>query len=295
MLDGKRFIFIGNSFVYYGQTVLNKGYANETALSQQTRDEDRGYFYELCRANGAKVHVTNWTFGGHTLSDIFGDACGHSGYCSGKNHLSYLTDRVYDYVVISEGTGDFPDFLDTVHGVMEVFRAANPAVKFVYLCHTSSHLNRHTGAPTAAVLNALKTLDAEGVIVVDWGKLSWDLINGDVTVPGGTLTYNKNSLIVNQSENDGYHPNLLAGYLTSLMTYCAITGENAAGQPYDFYKKAYTVGKETVTMQSFIEKYYRTGETTNFDQAFASPAEMAGLQQLAARYLAEKAYLNYHY
>ena len=41
---------IGNSFTYYGKCVLQKG---RTVLEQEPRDNDKGYFYRLCKSDGA--------------------------------------------------------------------------------------------------------------------------------------------------------------------------------------------------------------------------------------------------
>ena len=49
MLDGKKIIFIGDSFVYYGQVVLN---------GSASRYNDKGYFYQLCKSMGAEVITT---------------------------------------------------------------------------------------------------------------------------------------------------------------------------------------------------------------------------------------------
>ena len=45
-LDGKRVIFIGNSYVYYGRTVINK---STSVMTQAERDNDMGFFYQLCK------------------------------------------------------------------------------------------------------------------------------------------------------------------------------------------------------------------------------------------------------
>lgn len=89
MLDGKKFIFIGNSFTHYGGTVIAK---TCDILHQPLRTNDDGYFYNLCKLNGAETAVTCWCYGGHRLKDIFGDVCevSHKS-CLGQNHMSYLT------------------------------------------------------------------------------------------------------------------------------------------------------------------------------------------------------------
>ena len=53
-LNGKRILFIGDSFLFSGKAVLtNKG---ET---QQERQGDVGYFYQICKANQMDVEVTD--------------------------------------------------------------------------------------------------------------------------------------------------------------------------------------------------------------------------------------------
>ena len=45
LLDGKKVIFIGNSYVYYGNCVINPG---RTPWKMEDRNKDKGYFYQLC-------------------------------------------------------------------------------------------------------------------------------------------------------------------------------------------------------------------------------------------------------
>ena len=120
----------------------------------------------------------------------------------------------------------------------------------------------------------------------------YDVINGDVTVPGATQTYNKHSFIIQQSESDGFHVNMLAGYLTTLMTFSAITGRSAVGQTYAFCNDS-TINT-AFNFDAFIARYYTYGgATTNFPEIFASASDMRGLQLLVNQYLADKAYLEY--
>ena len=126
-LDGKRVIFIGNSYIYYGGTVNEM---KQTYLTQTDRLYDVGYFYQLCKANGEEVVVSNWTFGGHSFQQLFGGNCDADRGCNGVDHLSYLEDLDYDYVILSEnsGAGHSEAFPETVETVMSIFRKANPDV-----------------------------------------------------------------------------------------------------------------------------------------------------------------------
>ena len=289
-LDGKKIIFIGDSFVYYGQTVLEK---SQSYLTQASRENDKGYFYQLCKANGENVSVTNFTFGGHGLSSFCSGSCNTDKVCKGEDHFSYLTDRNYDYVVVSgqrasDTTAE--SFLGDIRFIMEMFQAANPNVKFVYLCSSGAHNVSVAETFPVNILNNLKTIEEWGFTIVDWGKLVADVIKGETAVPGALQTYNKNSFVVCKSASDGYHPNQLAGYITTLMTYCAITGKSAVGQTYDFAETAWR------TFDEFKSKYYTyNGATTNYPEIFKSEQDMRGIQELIDRYLEEKSYRNYQY
>ncbi|MBQ7036795.1 MAG: hypothetical protein IJN74_04815 [Clostridia bacterium] len=285
MLDGKKVLFIGNSFTYYGKTVLEK---KQSVLTQGDRNSDTGFFYQLCKENGANVSVTNWTWGGHNLGDTFFESCAAGKSCEGTNHLSYLTDKNYDYVIIQEGTQDGANagynITETVKDIMDIFKAENPNTKFLVLLHSNVYLS--TNNHYDSLLAGLDELKSLGVTIVDWGKLVADVIGGTTSVPGATETYNKNSFIIKKSETDGYHPNMLSGYLTTLMTYSAITGESAVGQPYDFCNDPSL--NAAFDFDAFCAEYYVYQDaTTNFPAIFASEADMNGLQTLADRYLAD--------
>ncbi len=298
-LDGKKIIFVGNSYTYYGQTVLEK---SQAFLTQQSRKGDVGYFYQLCRANGMNVEVTNWTFGAHSLGDLFGGSCEAGRGCDGEDHKSYLTDRSYDYVVIQASSGAEADksFSSDVERVMSFFREANPNVKFVYLVPYCSY-GSIGSTPTLQknILDHLKTLASKGVTVVDWGGLISDIIDGKAVVSGATQVYNKNTFVISKNENDGYHPNQLSGYITTLMLYCVLTGASAVEQPYDFcdngaHRPSGGAAK-FFSFTGFIFEYYKNGATTNYKEVFGSRADMTGIQALVDAHLAAKAYMSYSY
>ena len=130
-LNGKRIIFVGNSYTYFGQAVFSRSADDSNLLF---RTGDTGYFYQLCKAMGMEVEVTNWTFGGHDLTDSLGSSCTHK-HAPGTDHLSYLTDRSFDYVALQlykedEYAGDMNEHLQPL---MDLFRAENPDVKFLLL------------------------------------------------------------------------------------------------------------------------------------------------------------------
>lgn len=286
MLDGKKIIFIGNSYTYYGNAVLTNA---RSQLTQAERVNNRGYFYQICRLNGAKnVNVTNWTFGGHSLDDLF-TTCAADRGCNGVDHKSYLTDRNYDYVFIQEHGNEYDEtreeFLGRIDTVLEFFREGNPDTKFFFFAQ------RRIFEKNAPWLSAIKELPAKGITVVEWGALVHDIIAKKISVPGATMSYNQNSFIVRQSASDGYHPNLLTGYITAQMAYCAITGESAVGQRYDFCMNSAL--SASFDAKKHVAKYYKDGATTNMEEIFRSPEDMKGLQTLMDQYLASHYYKEY--
>lgn len=284
MLDGKKILFVGNSQTYYGRTVI---YTSNSDRRQEQRQNNQGYFYQLCKANGMNVEVTNWTFGNHSLQDLF-NVCAAGRGCDGIEHVNYLTDRYFDYVIIQPGSrfGNTDSLLADFKLVSDVFKEANPDVKFVFHVQRRAHENNYEW------LSGLKELEKKGVLIVDWGKLVNDLIVGNTTVPGGKETYNQNSFIIRKSKTDGSHPNMLTGYVTTLMLYCAITGESAVGQPSDFCGN--TQLHEKFDMEDFlVNEYCYDNATTNMVDIFNSPEDIAGIQTLVDQYIAAKHFLNY--
>lgn len=286
-LDGKKVLFIGNSYTYYGRTVQHNTKYN--ILSKRTNDI--GSFYQLCKSKGADVSVTNWTYSGHTISELFDGPCTYeSCKWKGLSHEDELTDRYYDYVFVSPTSGlrdEENTFVDSFDYIMKLFRAENPDVKFICLGNLGAYGINSTGNFFPGILASYKTLAEKGVIIANWGEIVNDIINGDVTVPGGAQTYDKNSFVV----KDGHHPNLLAGYITTLTAYCAITGESAVDQPYDYYFDKSLA--PTIDIPGYVDYYYVNGDAdSNFPEVFASPSDMKGLQQLVDEYLAKKSYLN---
>ena len=59
-LQGKKVIFIGNSYTFCGYNVLTK---QNDVLTQAERSNDQGYFYQLCKANFIKVHTKDCFIG----------------------------------------------------------------------------------------------------------------------------------------------------------------------------------------------------------------------------------------
>lgn len=274
LLDGKKVIIIGNSYVYYGNCVIPKA---RTAYTWADRSHDKGYFYQLCKENGAEVEVVNWCFTGHTMYNTFDGACDGSVECKGVFHESHLEDKYFDYVIVSPhaSAGEEQNIAKNFDYIMNFFREANPNVKFVCLGNHAVYgiTNKKTKFP--GISNYYQTLKEEkGVIIADWGALVKGILDGGV-VPGATQEYSINTFVNNK---DGYHENALSGYLTALTAFCAITGESAVGQPYKFCGDA-SLG-ERYDLVKYRKQFYKSPEDTNFLEVFNSEADMKGLQKL---------------
>ena len=275
-LDGKKIIFIGNSYTFFGKVVHNQDF---TVLTQRERTDNRALFYYLCQEKGIDVEVTNWTFGGHDITDSMGHSCTTNHDCVGKDHLSYLTDPWFDYVCIQpyyeeEYAGDLITHLTPT---LEFFRQANPDVKFLLLVPHATYFRNFIWKDELQ-----KAVDA-GITVVNWGGLLDDLVNKRVSVPGSEQQYFFGTFVVSRDEIDGHHQNLLGGYLTAMMTYCAITGESAVGQPYAFADDPSI--DPSFDMDRFRENNYIRDPFTNFVDIYRSETDMLGLQTLADNYI----------
>jgi uncharacterized repeat protein (TIGR02543 family) len=268
-LDGKKVMFIGNSFIYYGGVVEN-GSQKKT---------DKGWFYEICKANGEDVTVYDCTYGSHHLYDFTSKGC-KSGSChNGKDLLSGIDLKSIDYVFISESGNNNADFLDDVKAIMKRFPSKT---KFFYLAHSYTYSKNHT-----KIINKLDDLEKLGVGIVVWGQLVDDVIDGRVKVSGANQKYKKTTFIKN--DGDSYHPNPLAGYITAQMCYCAVTGKSAVGQMPDVYKVGDTLkyGKSAVGYSAYISKHYTSSSSSNFKAVLKSKSDIKGLQKLMDEYLAK--------
>ena len=135
-----------------------------------------------------------------------------------------------------------------------------------------------------------------GFTIVNWGGLVYDIWNGNVTVPGATLTFDRWSFIKNNKgflngygavgegkSGDCHHQNPLSGYLTALMAYCAATKRSAALQAYGFCSDASI--HPFFDFEAFKRTHYNGVTETNFDKIIKSEADMKGLMLLADEYL----------
>lgn len=274
-LDNKKIIFVGNSYTQNGFAVIPK---RAEVLTQEERDDDQGFFYQICKANGITVSVTNWCFSGHDLLHTFGKPCGMGG-CKGVDHTAYLTYPYFDYVVLQCHKSDkySGNLLTHLQPAMDFFREANPNVKFLFLVPHMAIEREHPYAKD------LDDLAGTGITVCNWGQMVHDICQGNIQVPNATQQHLRSSYVVSVSESDGFHENMLAGYITALMTYCAITGESAVGQSYAFANDPSIHPKFDFALHR--KQFYTYDPETNFDRIFESKSDMEGIQQLIEGYI----------
>ncbi|MBQ7293314.1 MAG: hypothetical protein IJW79_06205, partial [Clostridia bacterium] len=222
--------------------------------------------------------------------------CSANRGCNGVDHLSYIKDMDYDYVILGLGSGDdVAEFKATIETMMEFFRDGNPKVQIAILVPARHYGVINNGTVLTEALSKLKWAEEQGCIIVDWGGVVKGILDGSIEIPNSGFTYNQNSFVVSKSESDGYHPNQLAGYITTLMTYSALTNKPALGQSYAFCGDDSLCDHSAYrTFDEFKKKYYTYGDkTTNYAEVFASESEMAGIQSAIDDFLKEKAYRNY--
>ena len=277
--SGKKAIFIGNSFIYWGGCVT---FVTNDEYNEPLRyaGGDKGYFNEVCKANGVDMTVYNYTYGAKNLDWIYNNRL--------KSLSSTFLDDI-DYVFISEAGENNSSIVSTVENISALFTKAE---QIVYLAHENNFSSNHTN-----IINALPTFSQKGIKIVAWGKLVMDVYKGNVKVPNATQSYNKNSFVKNSTgtmssaaavtrvnfEGDSFHQNPLAGYITAQMCFSAITGASAVGQKYSFCWDK-TIAPQ-YDLQNFVTHQYNNGQTTNFVEIFNSPSDMLGLQTLMDQYM----------
>ena len=267
-LDGKKVMFIGNSFIFYGNCVIRG----------EQGEKDYGYFYQLARSNGEDVTVIDQTYGGKTLKYIYEN-------CLPKDKEYY---KDFDCVFLSEAGYENPNVVEDCRSIIDLFPETTRAF---YLCHEYTHKADHR-----SILDSFGIFSDMGMTVVDWGGLVYDVWRGAVAVPGAECAYDQWTFVKNNKgfvngegavgegkSGDLFHQNLLAGYLTALMAYCAATGKNAVGQDYGFCSDSSI--HPFFDFGTFKRAHYNGVIETNFDKVFGSEADMKGLQMLADVYL----------
>ena len=285
LLDGKKILFIGNSYTYVGRVTYQVPNSNPKL---EDRQNDKGMFYQICKKNGIEVSVTNWTFSSHRLHNTFSKPCEIEGACFGLNHEEYLTDRVYDYVVIQPHANDLSQehFEEDVEYIANFFREANPNVKLVIFGCAALYGHNTRDQSYPGIPAHFKNLEDQGFIIADWGNIVTDVVSGKTAVPGAQLTYDNSSFIV----SDGHHPSILSGYLATMTLFCAITGKSAESQAADLFN---TDTELQGLVKNQLNKNYERGEMeTNFHTALSMESEVQGFHKLIDQYLAEKPYRN---
>lgn len=269
-LEDKTVMIVGNSMVYYGNCVI-KGSAGK---------EDYGYFYQLAAANDENVTVIDHTYSGKKLDYIY------------ENYLVKLSEEErnkVDYLVLSEGNQVNEDLVGTCEKILALFPED---VEFRFL---RQPMMFESNMP--CLIEGVEELRENGYIVVDWGKLVYDIYSGATQVPGATMEFNRCSFM---KENLGYingpgtvisvnnsgdrnHQNILSGYITAQMLYTSITNRSALYTDYSFCYD--TTIHPYFDIDGFAEVHYTGPAKTNFHEIFRSPQDIVGLQQLMDTYL----------
>jgi len=270
-LDGKKFIVIANSMVYYG------------GLVQQgdQKKEDPGMLSRILKEHhGNRLSVTDCTSGGHHLCDFLDKCRMEDKSCFGTDHLSSLNLSSFDYVIISEAGNNYSHFYSDAVSVFNRFKTLNPNVKLYYINHIYSVYKEHDN-----VLGNLKTLhDQMGVTIVNCGQLAYDLYKGKVKATVSSSYPNGHYDFTNHTSSDTYHPNPLMGYIMTQMVYCAITGESAEGEDYLTLVKNCKYAGGGVSYEDYYGKYYTHGDSS-FREILNNRQEMAGIQKLIPQYI----------
>ena len=303
--DEEKIIFIGNSYTFYGNAVVNAGQNTDDA-SMQIRFGADGYFNQLLKQNNIDMQVTNWTWGGHGVDDIFDGSCAADRGHDGHDHLAdlkRLSAMNYDYVVIQptyKTATNGEELKEQIQMVKDAFGEKSPDAQYILLMPSGYYVNDTTGRQ-----NFRKELpgviEETDILVANWGILVSDIIKGKAVVENSTQSYSKNSFIVSNSAEDGYHPNQLAGYITAQTVFSVITGKKAAGENYAFC----TDGSINLAfdVNDFLSSFYvydniseegnlKGDELTNYPEIFNSPDDMLGIQKLIDKYIEEKPYMN---
>lgn len=297
-IDGKKILIAGCSYSYYGGFVERTG-GNQMAQDYRTTGET-GLFKRICELNGANVTVTDWTYGGHDLTDLFDGSCAaDDGNCPGRDHLADLKDRNYDIVILQDiitpGYKTAEEYVENVRMAMTPFLEVNPETDIYLLVH-HRYYQQASYAPLTDSVELIR--EQLGVKVIDWGALIHDVTEGIAEVEGSVIDYNYYSFVVSNSKSDGYHQNLLAGYLTAIITYASLTGETTVGQPYTFI---YDLSSKYLNIDKYISSFYKydnpatelNEKATNMKEIFYSDADMLGLQKLADEYLDKERWLDF--
>jgi len=269
-LKDKTIMIVGNSMVFYGNCVI-KGDAGQ---------EDFGYFYQLASKNDENVTVIDHTYSGKKLDYIY------------EHYLLNLSAKELekvDYLVLSEGNQVNEDLVGTCEKILALFR---DDVEFRFL---RQPMMFETDMPS--LIEGVEKLREKGYIVVDWGKLVYDIYSGATQLPGATLDFNRCSFM---KENLGYrngqgnvvsagfsgdrnHQNPLSGYITAQMLYTSITNRSALYNDYNFCFD--TLIHPYFDIDEFAKVHYTGPDKTNFPEIFRSPQDMVLLQELIDEYL----------
>lgn len=269
----RKAIFVGNSFIYYGGCVYTgkTWKIDETQkIDYERRQNDRAYFYQICKQYGVDMSVTDATHGGRILAEFTEAGDGKDYPTAGIDLLGGYDLSSYTDVFISEAGRNNKNFIHDFEAVMNRFSSD---ANFYYLIHNYTVSQKHD-----EIYSALPYLRSKGVKIIPWGELVYDIWVGDAEIVDAECKYNKNSFIVNQSERDGFHENPLCGYICAQMCFSAMTGKSALTTDTAFCG-------EVINFDKYISDHYGfEGSRTNFPEILAS-RDMGQIKKYCDEYL----------
>lgn len=259
--DKKRIAFVGNSFTFFGKCVDVNAFDSV----------DNGYFFELAKAFGDEVTVTNFTWGGASFWHKGSGFAQRALYEKMKElHPAYYNnpqglplDEFYrqDAVVLQQSGDRIAQTYEDARLITELFA---PETKFGFYITTYDAF--HGFEPS---FEAAEKIRDNGGVYIPLGHIVDDIIKERVKISGSGLEYNKNSFIVCR-EGDGFHPNTLTGYLTALCVYCSFTQKDISNAEHSFVK-------------AMDGAFYTLGESNHAD-IIASPKDMSALKRIVLDY-----------
>lgn len=277
----KRALFIGNSFLYYGGLVENRD--RVTPLS------DAGFFYRLCRAAGMDMQVVNLAHGNHNLYDFAGTCREDPTH---GDHLAELADAAaFDYVFLSESGSRDPRAAEvgtTAENYLRLRRRLTDAGctgRFFFLVHNyfyphGSASGKNWGEHIRAVADGIHAAHPEDG-VIDWGRLIDGLVAGEIIPPGHdpSVRYGLYSFVVHQSAKDGYHPNMLTGYLSALMVLHAALDVPVTELDAPVWQAVHP--NDMPSPEAYAARYCTLpGDGTSFTDIFGNSQELRALRAL---------------
>jgi hypothetical protein len=225
----RSFLFIGNSYLYYGDGLQNHVRRLATAADPRNADQYTPETWKMATISGSNLAHHNI----------------HSYLAPGKLGVQ----KPFEIVVLQGGSGDTSS-------------AARRAVFEATVVEFDREI-RKTGAKTALYMNhaygkAHERFDPNMIRDVERLLVSVGNKVGALVIPVGLAfeeAYRQRPGVKLHKDFDGSHPDLLGTYLAACVTYASLYGKPVAGNPYDYYEN---IDKEMVAfLQSIADQTVR--------------------------------------